>query len=132
MLRIDATFAEIVAGTSEPQVGLIRLAWWREALERLDQSDPPAEPRLSSIAQHCMPRGLTGSMISEIEDGYVGLLETPTDWRRVGKGGIALFAAIARLLGEDDDKLAAAGALAMLARTRMLARDEHPEERAAC
>ena len=38
IFRIDATFAEVVAGTTEPQVGLIRLAWWREALERLIES----------------------------------------------------------------------------------------------
>lgn len=124
MLRIDATFAEIVAGTSEPQVGLIRLAWWREALERLDQSEPPAEPRLEAITQHCLPRGLTGKMISEIEDGYVGLLEAPADWNRVGQGGSALFSTIAHLLGEADEKLGAAGALTMLARTRNLAPEE--------
>ncbi|RZV50556.1 MAG: hypothetical protein EX258_05235, partial [Sphingomonadaceae bacterium] len=121
VLRIDATFAEIAAGTSEPQVGLIRLAWWREALERLDHSDPPAEPRLSAISEHCLPRGITGAMISGIEDGYVGLFETSADWHRVGKGGSALFGVIANLLGEDDHKLNAAGALTMLARTRNLA-----------
>lgn len=124
VLRIDATFAEIVAGTSEPQVGLIRLAWWREALERLDHSDPPAEPRLSAISEHCLPRGLTGTMIGEIENGYIGLLESPADWDRVGQGGAALFTAIAQLIGEQDEKLANAGALTMLARTRHLAPDD--------
>lgn len=124
VLRIDATFAEIVAGTSEPQVGLIRLAWWREALERLDHSDPPAEPRLSAISKQCLVRGISGAMIAEIEDGYVGLLDTPADWHRVGKGGSALFRVIAALLGEQDDKLDAAGALTMLARTRNLAPED--------
>ncbi|WP_260484070.1 squalene/phytoene synthase family protein [Sphingomicrobium flavum] len=122
--RVDATLAEVVAGTTEPAVGAIRLAWWREALERLDHSDPPAEPRLADIAQHCLPRGVTGAMIAEIEDGYAALLEEVPDSLRIGKAGAAHFAAIARLIGEDDPKLAGAGALAMLARVRGLSSEE--------
>ena len=79
--------------------------------------------RWQAIAAHCFPRGLTGKSISEIEDGYVGLLETPADWPRVGQGGAALFTSIAHLLNQYDDKLGPAGALTMLARTRMLAPD---------
>ena len=34
--------------SSEPALGAIRLAWWRERLEELDDGDaPPAEPRLA-------------------------------------------------------------------------------------
>lgn len=120
IFRIDATFAEIVAGTSEPQVGLIRLAWWREALERLDTEDAPAEPRLQSVSRECLPRGVTGAMVAEIEDGYAAILDG-SDAARIGQGGSALFAAIARLLGADDPGLADAGALVMLARARGLA-----------
>ena len=123
VFRIDATFAEVVAGTTEPQVGLIRLAWWREALERLDTQEPPAEPRLEAVATHCLPRGVTGTMLAEIEDGYAALVDHPVDEARVGKGGAALFDAIARMIGSEDEHLADAGALAMLARVRGLAPD---------
>ena len=34
---LDLAFASVVSTTSEPQVGAIRLAWWRERLEELDQ-----------------------------------------------------------------------------------------------
>ena len=33
---IDDALAEVVASSSQPALGAIRLAWWREALERLD------------------------------------------------------------------------------------------------
>lgn len=113
-----------MAGTTEPAVGAIRLAWWREALERLDNAPPPAEPRLAAVAEHCLPRGVTGAMISKIEDGYAALLDQEPDMGRIGKGGAAMFAAVAGLIGEDDPKLGEAGALAMLARTRGLCSEE--------
>lgn len=116
--RIDATFAEIVAGTTEPHVGAIRLAWWREALERLDTQDPPAEPRLRAIADHCLPFGLSGTTLAAIEDGYMTLLEEHPDSGRIGRAGAQMFRAIADLIGHDDAMLDRAGALAMLARVR--------------
>nr|WP_265571514.1 squalene/phytoene synthase family protein [Sphingomicrobium nitratireducens] len=120
VFAIDATFAEIVAGTSEPQVGAIRLAWWREALERLDQSPPPPEPRLEAVAHELLPRGVSGAALAAIEDGYATLLEETPDPDRIARGGAALFEAIARLLGEDDPMLAPAGGVVMLARVRGL------------
>nr|WP_279639132.1 squalene/phytoene synthase family protein [Sphingomicrobium sediminis] len=124
VLRLDATLAEVVADTTEPAVGAIRLAWWREALERLDTAPAPAEPRLAAIADHVLPRGVTGAMLSEIEDGYAALLDQQLDPDRVGQGGSALFNAIATLLRADDPYLAPAGALAMLARVRGLTPEE--------
>lgn len=121
VFRIDATLAETVASTTEPAVGAIRLAWWREALEKLDREDPPAEPRLQEVAAQCLPRGVSGTMLSEIEDGYSALLEPDIDTARIGRAGAALFSAIAELVGANDDRLGQAGALAMLARVRGLA-----------
>jgi len=118
--RIDATFAEIVAGTTEPHVGAIRLAWWREALERLDTQDPPAEPRLRAVADHCLPYGISGAMLAAIADGYMTLLEERPDSARIGKAGAQHFRAIADLIGHDDHLLDRAGALAMLAQVRSL------------
>ncbi|WP_255554787.1 squalene/phytoene synthase family protein [Sphingomicrobium clamense] len=120
IFRIDATLAEVVAGTTEPQVGLIRLAWWREALERLDSDEPPAEPRLEAVANHCLPRGVSGAALSEIEDGYAALLDGSGP-DRIEKAGATLFFSIAQLIGDTDTQLAEAGALAMLARVRGLA-----------
>nr|WP_260508539.1 squalene/phytoene synthase family protein [Sphingomicrobium aestuariivivum] len=124
VLRLDATLAEVVAATTEPMIGTIRLAWWREALEKLDRETAPAEPRLAALGTHVLPRGVTGAMLSRIEDGYATLLENPVDLDRVGQGGAALFEAIATLIGKDDPYLGKAGALAMLSRVRGLVPDE--------
>ncbi len=105
-------------------MGAIRLAWWREALKKLDHSDPPAEPRLSAIAAECLPRGVSGAMLSEIEDGYATLLDPEPDLDRISRSGAALFGAIALLLDAEDPKLADAGALAMLARVRGLSSED--------
>ena len=102
--------------STQPALGAIRLAWWREALERLDHSDPPAEPRLQAIASQLLPRGVSGATLAEIEDGFAALLEEAPDAERVGKSGVALFKCAAKLLGADDPSLEVAGAAHALAR----------------
>ena len=124
VFRLDATFAEIVAETTEPMVGTIRLAWWREALEQLDREPAPAEPRLRAVADHVLPRHLSGTRLSQIEDSYAALLTEPVDLERVGAGGARMFEAVATLLGSDDPMLGTAGRLAMLARVRGLVPDD--------
>ncbi|WP_265562829.1 squalene/phytoene synthase family protein [Sphingomicrobium arenosum] len=124
VLRLDATLAEVVAATTEPMIGTIRLAWWREALEKLDREPAPAEPRLAALAEHVLPRGVTGEMLALIEDGYATLLEPQVDVHRVGQGGAALFWVISTLLGGDDGYLGKAGAIAMLARVRGMVPDD--------
>ena len=54
--------ADVVRTTSEPMLGAIRLAWWRERLEELDDgAPPPPEPRLQAVAYELLPRGVRGS-----------------------------------------------------------------------
>jgi hypothetical protein len=49
LFAIDAAMGEVVRSTREPMLGPIRLAWWRERLEELDEgSVAPAEPRLQA------------------------------------------------------------------------------------
>ena len=124
VFRIDATLAEIAADTSDPALGLIRLAWWREALEALDEKPAPAEPRLQAIAETVLPLGVTGKALAQVEDGYAALLAPDIDVKRAGAGGAHLFAVIADLLGADDSMLDTAGRLAMLARVRGLFPDD--------
>ena len=52
---------DVVATSTQPALGAIRLAWWRDALERLDQFPPPPEPRLQAVATELLPRGISGS-----------------------------------------------------------------------
>jgi len=116
LFAIDDVMAEVVASSTQPALGAIRLAWWREALERLDSSAPPPEPRLTAAAAELLRRGITGAALAGLEDGYAALTEEQPDLDRLGAGGKALFAIGAKLLGSDDAKLPFAGRLHAFAR----------------
>lgn len=92
-------------------MGAIRLAWWREALQRLDAGPPPPEPRLRAAASELLPRGLTGSALSELEGGWAALVGEEPDREGATLRGEQLFHLAARLLGFENDMLAAAGRL---------------------
>lgn len=111
LFAIDDAMAEVVASSSEPALGAIRLAWWREALERLDSDPPPPEPRLRAVAAELLPRGVSGAELAALEDGWATLLEEEPDVERVAERGAKLFVAAAGLLGGSDPLLAAAGRL---------------------
>ena len=111
LFAIDDALAEIVSSASQPALGAIKLAWWREALVRLDSAAPPPEPRLQAVAEHLIPRGVSGAELAGLEDGWATLLDEAPDMRRVAVRGGRLFAIAARLLGSDHDELAAAGRL---------------------
>jgi 15-cis-phytoene synthase len=100
-------------------IGLMRLAWWREALERLDTGAAPAEPLLLATVEHLLPRGITGAMLAEIEDGWAALIDGEIDADAVARHARArggqLFAIAAGLLGAPADPLRQAGALWALA-----------------
>lgn len=111
LFAIDDAMAEVVARATEPALGMIKLAWWREALERLDASPPPPEPRLQAAAAELLPRGISGSMLSRLEDGWATLLDEQPDVERMEERGARLFDLAARLLGASDPLLDAAGRL---------------------
>lgn len=105
----------MVASTTEPALGAIRMAWWRERLEELDTgTPPPGEPRLSAIARQLLGRGASGNELSKLEDAWLPLLQ-PFPWREAQAEGLKLrgrilFAIGARLLGGEPGDAQAAGA----------------------
>jgi phytoene synthase len=102
LFGIDAELGAVVAGTTEPMIGEIRLAWWREALEGLDGGTVPAQPLLQLVAAELPPRGISGAALAGLEDRWLGMIgnsEVPT--AHVEGGGI-LFGLAARLLGSDE------------------------------
>jgi 15-cis-phytoene synthase len=109
-------FADVVATTSEPALGAIRMAWWRERLEELDAGCPAAsEPRLRAVHRQLVERGITGLELSKLEDAWLPLLE-PFPWAEAaGEGlrlrGRVLFGIGAKLLGGNPEDAEAAGAL---------------------
>ena len=111
LFGIDDALAEVVTSSTQPALGAIRLAWWREALERLDTSPPPPEPRLQAVAAELLPRGVSGAMLAELESGWATLLDEEPEVERVATRGERLFSMGAKLLGGSDRLLAVAGRL---------------------
>lgn len=109
LFEVDRVMGAVVAGASQPTLGAIKLAWWRAALERLDEAPPPGEPRLHAVARELLPRGISGAELAGIEDGWAALLDEKIDWQRVATRGERLFVLAGRLLGADDAGLAEAG-----------------------
>ena len=111
LFGIDDAMAEVVASSSQPALGTIRLAWWREALGRLDTAAPPPEPRLQAAAAELLPRGIAGAALAGLEDGWATLLDDEPDIERVAERGEKLFTIAGQLLGGAEPLLAVAGRL---------------------
>ena len=119
LFAIDDALGEVVASSTQPALGAIRLAWWRDALERLDSSAPPPEPRLQAAAAELLARGVSGASLARIAEGWAALFDEVRDAEAIAARGEALFAAGARLLGSNDAQVTEAGryfALADVAR----------------
>ena len=103
---------DVVAQSTQPALGAIKLAWWRERLEELDEGQVPAEPRLQAAASELLPRGIRGQALAALEDGWLALLEERPDQERALNRGATLFALAARLIGVDESEpLSMAGRL---------------------
>ncbi|MET0309062.1 MAG: squalene/phytoene synthase family protein [Sphingomonas sp.] len=75
LLALDDRLANVLQTTREPALGQIRLAWWREALGKLDSAPPPAEPVLAALAEHVLPLGLRGGALADLVSGWDVLIE---------------------------------------------------------
>ncbi|WP_294390697.1 squalene/phytoene synthase family protein [uncultured Sphingomonas sp.] len=119
LFAVDQRFRSIVASTNEPMIGMMRLAWWRESLEKLDRATPPAEPLLGAVSRELLPRGLSGATLSAIEDGWAALIDGEVDagalLRHGEQRGGTLFQVAGILLGQADARLTDAGAIWALA-----------------
>jgi phytoene synthase len=114
LFQVDAAMGDVVARATQPALGAVKLAWWRERLEELDQGIVPAEPRLRAVAEKLLPGGVSGADLAVLEDGWATLVEAQVEPRRIADRGAALFRLGGRLLGADDEKLSDAGALTAL------------------
>jgi phytoene synthase len=104
--RLDAALGMVLAGGREPMISRIKLAWWREALERLDGERAPAEPVLQALASHVLPAGVTGTELAKMADGWEVLLApeplTQEELSLYARArGALVFAHSARLLGGE-------------------------------
>ena len=116
---LDIEMAAIVRTTTEPMLGEIRLAWWREQLGKLGSQPPPAQPVLAAIATHVVARGVPGARLDPVEDGFLGLLDgaafaSPSGLAAYAEArGATLFGAMLELCtGDAGDGLRGAAAQA--------------------
>ncbi|KQM27115.1 MULTISPECIES: squalene/phytoene synthase family protein [unclassified Sphingomonas] len=106
LLALDAALGDVVRSTTQPALGQIRLAWWREQLVKLDDAAPPAMPVLEALSRDVLPRGVSGRALSGIVDGWDVLIEEEAlddaalERFAVERGG-RLFALAAAMLGGD-------------------------------
>ena len=113
LLEFDTRLARIVAATTEPMLGQMRLAWWRDMLG-MDVSDRPAgDPVLDAIG--AVWQGGEGRLVAMV-DGWEHMLSDPPLTREAalafadGRG--RAFGALVALEGASDTlqpRLEAAG-----------------------
>jgi phytoene synthase len=104
--RLDAALSAVLVGGREPMISRIKLAWWREALEKLDRERAPPEPILQAAAAHLLPKGVTGVELAKMTEGWDVLLSsgplTAEEFALYAeKRGRLLFLYSARLLGGE-------------------------------
>ncbi len=72
--ELDRRFARIVAATSEPMLGQMRLAWWRDMLGKPIDERPTGDVVLDKIGEHWLTR--EEALISLV-DGWEQMLAEP-------------------------------------------------------
>jgi phytoene synthase len=106
--RLDVAMGAVLTSGREPMISRIKLAWWREALERLDREPAPAEPVLAALAAHVVPAGVSGAELGAMEEGWSILLSDaplePSDLATYARQrGALLFGHSAHLLGAQTE-----------------------------
>ena len=98
LFDIDDAMGAVVASATQPALAAIKLAWWRERLQELDDVKVPAEPRLQAAARELLPRGISGAQLSQLEPGWAVLLQEMPDPDETLERGVRLFEMAAQLL----------------------------------
>lgn len=100
----DLELAQVVRTTTEPMLGEIRLAWWRERLQSIASDAPvPGQPVIRSLAAHVIPRRLQPVDLEPLEDAALALLDDDIA-KHVALRGDTLFDALLRLVAIRPDE----------------------------
>ncbi len=116
LYMLNLELARVADHVREPMAGLIRLQWWREALERLAAEVEPTHATLALLKRARLRDRLSGASLQALVDARETELDTTPLTRvddveahaRATAG--ALNGLTARLLGANDQVQAAAGA----------------------
>jgi 15-cis-phytoene synthase len=102
----DVALGRVVATTTEPMIGQMRLTWWHEQMLGLDRREVPAEPVITALQDVVRDHDVTGAMLARLVEGWEVLLEPMPLGDSVlreyaMKRGDRLFDLSARLLASD-------------------------------
>ncbi len=110
LFALDAALGNVVRTTREPMVGRIKLAWWRERLEEVDEGLVPPEPQLQATAQLVAETPLTGAMLAGLTERWEPLLDDfPWECETIGAvagRGALMFGYAATVLGAEQPQTA--------------------------
>lgn len=104
LLQVDERLSNIVSRISEPMIGQLKLAWWRDALNAGPEQRPKGEPLLSALSELEQP-GLTAAALGLVDSWEMLLMEE--NWsdalldRFAAARGEAVFGGYLRLIGKD-------------------------------
>ncbi len=90
----DLTLADVVRTTNEPQIGMIRLAWWRDSVRELHEKPVTGQPVLAAVAA----AGLGTEPLEALVETYMDIFEGAD----IGGCGAAFFLCAAAVLGADE------------------------------
>ena len=111
---LDAALGRVVATTTEPMIGQMRLTWWHERLTALDADEVPEEPLLQSLRKLVSCHDVSGVMLAALVEGWELVLEPLPLAEEIlsayaNKRGDCLFGLSARVIGNDVSPCAGAG-----------------------
>lgn len=100
LLRFDSRFAGIVGATSEPLIGQMKLAWWRDAIGTAPSMRPKGEPLLAQLSEIGDP--VLEQAVGALVDAWEGLVVSD-EWHAAAieqfsnRRGAAVFGAYSTL-----------------------------------
>ncbi len=105
VLRFDTRFARIVGASSEPLIGQMKLAWWRDAIGAAPPIRPKGEPLLSELSEVGDPE--LDRVVAALVDAWEGLVvaeewTSPMVQRFSEDRGAAVFGAYSKLCAMHD------------------------------
>lgn len=90
----DLSLADVVRTTTEPQIGMIRLAWWRDSVEGAREKPVAGQPVLAAVAA----AALDPVQLAALAEAHMDVL----DGAEIGESGAQLFRCAATFLGAEE------------------------------
>ncbi|MFU7528618.1 hypothetical protein [Qipengyuania sp. ASV99] len=130
LFELDQRLARIVAATTEPMLGQMRIAWWRDVLAKPAPDRPAGDAVLDGIGAHWMGRERA---LLDLVDGWEHMLAPPPLGEADAEALIsARCEAILAVFGvhDGDTTTSFEAAARVWAIADVTAKVSHPEERA--